>query len=291
MEKAQLRCDANVSVAPVGSDTPGRKCEIKNINSIDAVRKAITSEIERQIGELKAGRTLEQWTIEWDNDAKELRKMRSKENAVDYRFFREPNLMPVVLSPEQIRDWREELPEMPWARKQRFIDDYGLPAYDAGILTAERDLSDYFEETLRFYGGDPKKVSNWMMNELVRLINDSGIAASALKIRPKHLAEIIQMIDGGKVTPAVGKELIDLVQESGKPPSLIAEERDLTMVSDETAIREICEKIITANPKETTAYRAGKVTLLGWFTGQVMRETKGKADAKLAGKLLKQMLE
>ena len=291
MEKAQLRCDANVSVAPVGSDTPGRKCEIKNINSIDAVRRAITSEIERQIGELKAGRTVEQWTIEWDNDAKELRKMRSKENAVDYRFFREPNLMPVVLSSEQIRAWREELPEMPWTRKQRFITDYGLPAYDTGILTAERDLSDYFEETLQFYGGDPKKVSNWMMNELVRLINDSGIAVSALKICPKHLAEIIQMIDGGKVTPAVGKKMIDLVQESGKSPSLIAEERNLTMVSDEAVIREICGKIIIANPKETAAYRAGKVTLLGWFTGQVMRETKGKADAKLAGKILKQMLE
>lgn len=290
MEKAQLRCDANVSVALVGCDTPGRKCEIKNINSIDAVRKAISSEIERQIGELEAGRTVEQWTIEWDNDAKELRKMRSKENTVDYRFFREPNLMPVVLSTEQIKAWREELPEMPWARKSRFITDYRLPAYDAGILTAERDLSDYFEKTLQIYKGDPKKVSNWMMNELVRLINDSGVAASALKIRPKDLAEIIQMVDSGKVTPAVGKDLIGLVQKSGKSPLIIAEERNLTMVSDEASIREICERIINASPKETAAYRAGKKTLLGWFTGQVMRETKGKADAKLAGKILKQML-
>lgn len=291
MEKAQLRCDANVSVAPVGSDKPGRKCEIKNINSIDAVRKAVSSEIERQIHELEAGRKVEQWTIEWDNDARELRKMRSKENAVDYRFFREPNLMPVVLSGEQIRMWQEELPELPWVRKQRFIDDYRLPVYDAGILTSERDLSDYFEETLRFYRGDPKKVSNWMMNEMVRLINDRGITASALKIRPKDLAEVIQMVDEGKVTPAVGKELVDLVQESGNSPSQIAAERNLTMVSDEAAIRDICEKIIAANPKEAAAYRAGKITLLGWFTGQVMRETKGKADAKLAGRIIKQLLE
>ncbi len=290
MEKAQLRCDANVSVAPAGSGKPGRKCEIKNINSIDAVRKAIVSEIERQTRELEAGHEVEQWTIEWDNDARELRKMRSKENAVDYRFFREPNLMPVVLSQEQIEAWHEELPELPWVRKQRFITDYKLPVYDAGILTTERDLSDYFEETLNFYGGDPKRVSNWMMNEILRLVNESGTSASGLNIRPRDLAEIIQMVDSGTITAAVGKDLIDLVQQSGKAPSRIAAEKNLTVVSDEGIIRGICEKVVSSNPKEAEAFRAGKETLLGWFTGQVMRETKGKADAKLVGKILKSML-
>lgn len=291
MEKAQLRCDANVSVAHFGSDEPGRKCEIKNINSIDAVRKAISSEIERQIRELESGREVEQWTIEWDNDAKELRKMRSKENAVDYRFFREPNLMPVVLSDKQIKGWQKDLPEMPWVRKQRFILEYGLPPYDAGILTEERNLSDYYEKTLKYYHGDPKLAANWIINEILRLINDNGGDISALQIRPKDLAEIIQMVDSRSISPLIGKELVNLVQESGKTPSQITVERNLTMINDETVLREICEKIISANPKETAAYRSGRESLLGWFTGQVMHETKGKADAKLVGKIIKQLLE
>ena len=291
MEKAQLRCDANVSVAPFGSDKPGCKCEIKNINSIDAVRKAISSEIERQIRELESGREVEQWTIEWDNDAKELRKMRSKENAVDYRFFRDPNLMPVVLSDKQIKVWQKDLPEMPWVRKQRFILVYGLPPYDAGILTEERNLSDYYEKTLNYYHGDPKLAANWIINEILRLINDNGGDISALQIRPKDLAEIIQMVDSRSISPLIGKELVNLVQESGKTPSQITVERNLTMINDDTVLREICENIIKTNPKETAAYRAGKESLLGWFTGQVMHETKGKADAKLVGKIIKQLLE
>ena len=290
MEKAQLRCDANVSVAPVGSASPGKKCEIKNINSIDAVRKAITSEIERQIRELDAGRPVEQWTIEWDNDAKELRKMRSKENAVDYRFFREPNLMPVCVTDERIEAIRSELPELPLERQQRFMDEYGLAAYDARLLTAERDTADYFEETLRCCGGDPKRTANWMLNEILRLLNEHSLSAKELTVRPQALAEIICLVDDKKVSPATGKQLIDMVQESGKAPADLVKEHKLLMVSDDSLIREICERIVKSNPKEAAAYRAGKETLLGWFTGQVMRETKGKADAKLAGTILKELL-
>ena len=290
MEKAQLRCDVNISLAPKGASLPGKKCEIKNINSIDAVRKAVSSEIERQRRELEAGRQVEQWTIEWDNDARELRKMRSKENAVDYRFFREPNLMPVVVTDEMLSAVRRELPELPQDKKRRFQSQYGLPGYDAGLLTAERETSDYFEETLRLYEGDPKRVSNWMMNEILRILNDNAIRAGQLKIRPSQLAEIIRLVDAKTVSPATGKQLIGLVQESGAEPGEIVQKQGLAMVSSDDAIREICERIIQENPKETAAYLGGKETLLGWFTGQVMREMKGKADAKRTGEIFRELL-
>ena len=290
MEKAQLRCDANVSVAPENSSVPGKKCEIKNINSIDALRRAINSEISRQIHEIEAGHAVEQWTIEWDNEARELRKMRSKENAVDYRFFREPNLMPVVIPEEMIASVRRSMPELPGERKERFIARYGLPPYDAGLLTADRETADYFEETLAAYGGEPKKVSNWMMNEILRLMHGSGSPADMLGIRPGALAEIIRLVDERKVTAAVGKQLVDLVSQSGKQPGVLVREQGLGMVRDDAALREICGRIVSDHPKETAAYRAGKETLLAWFTGQVMRETKGKADPASAAALLTSFL-
>ena len=290
MEKAQLRCDANVSVAPKGADHPGRKCEIKNINSIEAVRKAVSFEIERQIRELEAGHSVEQWTIEWDNDAKELRKMRSKEDNVDYRFFREPNLMPVVISDEQIEAIRKDMPELPWDRRKRFMSEYDLPSYDARLLTADRETSEYFEDTLKAGSADPKKVSNWMMNEILRIIHSSGCGAGNLKILPEDLAVIISLVENKTVSPAVGKQLTDMVQDSGKRPAEIVREQNLAMVNDSEAIRAICGKIIAEHPKEVNSYQSGKETLLAWFTGQVMRESKGKADAKLTGQILKEML-
>ena len=290
MEKAQLRCDANVSVAPAGSGSMGRKCEIKNINSIEAVRKAVNAEIARQIRELEAGRRVEQWTIEWDNDAQELRKMRSKENAVDYRYFREPNLMPVVLTDEMIGEIRKEMPELPREKKQRFMTEYGLSEYEARLLTSERETAEYFEEVLAYYPEDPKRAANWMMNEILRLINELQLPANALKIRPRDLAAIIRMTEEKTVNVSTGKTLVDLVRKSGKDPRKIVREQNLAMVSDDEAIRAVCEKIVKDNPKEVSAYRNGKETLLGWFTGQVMRQTRGKADPKLTAAVLKEVL-
>ena len=171
-----------------------------------------------------------------------------------------------------------------------FLSDFGLPEYDAGLLTAERETADFFEETLRLYGGDPKRVSNWMLNEILRLMHDSGLSAAELKISPAALAEIIRMTDEKTVSPATGKELIDMVQQSGKSPSVLVAERGLGMVSDEEAIRMNCRQIIKNHPQEVSAYRSGKETLLGWFVGQLMRETKGRADAKTAGKIFKELL-
>ena len=291
MEKAQLRCDANVSLAPEGSPVPGRKCEIKNINSIEAVRRAVSFEIERQIRELDAGREIEQWTIEWDDEAKELRKMRSKENSVDYRYFREPNLMPVLIPDGMIEAVRKEMPELPAEKRHRFIDQYRLPEYDAKLLTQERETSEYFEETLRICGGDPKRVSNWMMNDILRIINESGMSAAELPVRPEALAEIIRLVDDKTVNISTGRALVSRVMESGKSPLEIVNEQGLGMVSDEAAIREVCVKIVTDHPTEAETYRAGKVTLIGWFTGQVMRHTRGKADPNTAAAILKELLE
>ncbi len=291
MEKAQLRADINISVAPAGSDRLGKKCEIKNVNSIEAVRAAINAETARQIRELEAGRPVEQLSIEWDNDAGELRKMRSKEDAVDYRYFREPNLMPVVVDDELLAAVTAEMPELPRERKTRFTDEYGLPAYDARILTLERDTADYFEEAVREYNGEAKRVSNWMMNEILRLANALDVPVSSLRVKPAALADILRLTDAGTVNTSTGKRLVDLVQESGKSPAELVRELGLAQVSDDGAIREVCAKIIADNPKEVSAYRAGKETLIGWFTGQVMRQMKGKADPKRTNAVLKELLD
>ena len=263
------------SIVPVGAVTAGFVTEF---------------EIARQTRELEAGQAVEQWTIEWDNDAQELRKMRSKEDAVDYRYFREPNLMPVLIPDEMIGSIRAEMPELPAEKKLRFKTDFRLPEYDAKLLTADRETADYFEEALEFYQGDPKRVSNWMMNDILRLTHETGLSAADLKIRPADLAEIIRLVDDGTVNSSTGKALIDQVQESGKKPAALVRELGLGMVTDADAIRAVCERVVSENPKEAAAYRAGKETLLGWFTGQVMRQTRGKAEPKLTAEILRELL-
>ena len=258
MERAHLRCDANVSIAPKGSKELGKRCEIKNINSIEAVRSAITNEVQRQIREVEAGNKIEQWTIEWDNDAQVLRKMRSKETAADYRYFHEPNLMPVVISPEFYEEVRKSMPELPRAKRARFMDELGLPAYDASILTADRETSEFFEMACGLYGGDTKRVSNWMMNEVLRVVNEKGVSLAELPIRAEDLVEIIKLVDAKTINTSTGKSLVDKVLETGKKPGDIVRELGLGLVSDEGAIREVCRKIVDGNPKEVAAYRGGK---------------------------------
>jgi aspartyl-tRNA(Asn)/glutamyl-tRNA(Gln) amidotransferase subunit B len=291
MEKAHLRCDANVSIAPKGSTELGKKCEIKNINSIEAVRMAINYEIERQIREINAGNKIEQWTIEWDNDTQELRKMRSKETAADYRYFREPNLMPVHISEEFLESIKNKMPELPIQRRERFISEMGLPSYDATVLTADRDTSDFFEAVCNIYDGDNKRVSNWMMNEVLRITNETGCAVSELKITAQDLADIIHMVDQKTINTTTGKNLVDMVQSSGKRPQLLVEEHGLGLVSDDSAIRAMCTKIVSDNPKEAASYRNGKESLIGWFVGQVMREMRGKADPEKAKAILLELLK
>lgn len=293
MEKAHLRCDANVSIRPKGATFLNPKTEIKNVNSITAVREAISREIERQIREVEAGHTIASWTLEWDEEAQVLRKMRSKETEADYRYFREPDLLPLVLD----EAWRSEilrlLPELPLERRQRFMVEYGLPEYDADLLTSERSLSEYFEAAVQAYlavGGEAKRLSNWMMNDVLRMLNERGLTAADLKLTPAYLVEILRMVDSGAINISTGKALLEKVQDSGQSPSAIVQAEGLAQVSDRDALRQACLEVLQENPEQVQTYRRGKTTLIGWFVGQVMKKTRGKAEPQLTKALLEELL-
>jgi len=290
MEKGHLRCDANVSIRPKGADYLNPKTEIKNVNSIVSVRDAIQTEIERQIRQVEAGNRIEAWTLEWDEAEGLLRKMRSKENLADYRYFHEPDLLPVRIDAA----WREaifvDLPELPLERRARFTRQYGLPEYDADILTGERSLSDYFEGAVQAYGGDPKRVSNWLMNDVLRMINERGLLAGDLRLVPAYLAEIIKLVDAGTINISTGKSLLENVESTGRAPAEIVQAEGLARVSDEDALRVISAGVLAENPEQVASYKAGKVTLIGWFVGQVMKKSQGKADPQLARTILEQLI-
>ena len=290
MEKGHLRCDANVSIRLKGETILNTKTEIKNVNSIDAVREAIGKEIERQTKEVEAGHRIESWTLEWDDDKGKLKKMRSKETEADYRYFREPDLLPLQVSDAWHQKILAGLPELPLQRRQRFCEAYHLPVYDADILTGERFLSDYYEQAVSAYGGDPKKVSNWMMNDILRMLNELNLTADLLKVTANYLADILKMVDSNTINNATAKTLLQKIQESGKAPRKIVEEESLGVVSDTDSIRRVVSEILAENPQEVAAYRAGKESLLGWFVGQVMRRTRGKADPNLTNQLLWDLL-
>lgn len=305
MEKGQLRCDANVSIRPAGAAELNPKTEIKNVNSIDSLRTAIETEIERQIREVSAGRAVEAWTLDWDEDEGVLRKMRAKETEADYRYFREPDLLPLQVEEELLKDIRRRLPELPLERRERVIAEYGLPAYDAEILTEERSLADYFEaavEALRVpvakgkadgpadTAGPGKLISNWMMNDVLRVLRERGLAAGQLGLPPQGLAEIVRMVEAGEITGSTGKELIEKAHESGRSPREIVQTESLARVSEEGALRDLARQVLAENPEQVATFRQGKASLVGWFVGQVMRRTGGKADAQRTRAILEQIL-
>jgi aspartyl-tRNA(Asn)/glutamyl-tRNA(Gln) amidotransferase subunit B len=290
MEKAHLRCDSNVSIRPIGANYLNPKTEIKNVNSIVAVRDAIQVEIERQIREVKAGRQIETWTLDWDEEAGVLRKMRSKETEADYRYFREPDLLPIRLDEVRLSTILASLPELPLERRARFIKNYGLPEYDADVLTGERSLSEYFENAVITYHGDPKRVSNWLMNDVLRLMNDLDLTASELLLSPSYLAEIIKMVDANTINTSTGKSLLEKVHCTGRSPIEIVQAEGLAQVSDKESIRTLCAAVLVENPEQVTSYKSGKVTLMGWFVGQVMKKSRGKADPQLVRDILEELL-
>ncbi|MCE1254478.1 MAG: Asp-tRNA(Asn)/Glu-tRNA(Gln) amidotransferase subunit GatB [Anaerolineae bacterium] len=291
MEKGHLRCDANVSIRPRGATYLNPKTEIKNVNSIESVRTAIDKEIERQIQEVQAGHRIESWTLEWDEDSGKLKKMRSKETEADYRYFREPDLLAVEMDAQWKKSILAELPEMPVERRERFLHQYELPEYDADILTSERKLSDYFENAVKAYGGDPKKVSNWLMNDILRLLNDKGLSPDQLKLTPAYLASLLRLVDAGSINASTAKSLLSRVEESGLEPAVIVEKEGLAKVSDKDAILKVCEEVINENPNEVASFKAGKDTLMGWFVGQVMRKMRGKSDPNVAREVLQDLLK
>ncbi|MFC1923743.1 Asp-tRNA(Asn)/Glu-tRNA(Gln) amidotransferase subunit GatB, partial [Chloroflexota bacterium] len=233
MEKGHLRVDGNVSIRMKGADYLNPKTEIKNVNSVVALRDAVQAEIDRQIREVEAGGQIEAWTLDWDDNAGVLRKMRSKETEADYRYFREPDLLPIRIEDDYRRTILTELPELPLERRARFIEQYELPEYDADILTGERSLSEYFETAVRSYAGDPKRVSNWVMNDVLREINERSIPANQLQLTPQYLAEIIKLVDKSAINTSTGKSLVEKVEDTGKAPAEIVQEQGLGAVSDE----------------------------------------------------------
>lgn len=291
MERGHLRCDANVSIRKKGETHLNTKTEIKNVNSIDAVRQAIIEESKRQIELVESGGRVQSFTLDYDADTGKLSKMRSKETEADYRYFREPDLLPVLLSADEIDEIKASLPEFPLQRQARFESDYALSPYDASLLTSERALSDYFEATVALYGGEPKTVANWMINELMRMMNDQGKTVSSLRLRESDLAEIISLVNGGKINAATGKELLRKVEASGKKASALVEEEGLGLVNDDEALRKAVQAVLEGAPNEVAAFRAGKESLLGWFVGQVMRGMGGKADPKRTREMLLEALQ
>jgi len=292
MEKAHLRCDANVSIRPRGAAYLNPKTEIKNVNSIVAVRQAILTEAERQEREVRAGKRVEAWTLEWDEDAGVLRKMRSKETEADYRYFHEPDLLPLNLDDAWLGAILTRLPELPLERRARFSQQYSLPEYDADILTGERSLSDYYEAAVTAYSGDPKRVSNWLINDVLRLMNDRSLQASELRLTPSYLADIIKMVDSGTVNTNTGKALLEKVETlEGRSPTEIVQTEGLAQVSDTNAIQTVCAEVLAGSPEQVASYKAGKATLIGWFVGQAMKKSLGKADPQLVRSILEQLLQ
>lgn len=289
MEEGSLRCDANVSVRPVGSRAFGTKTEIKNLNSFKALQRALAYEVERQIEVLEEGGTIVQETRTWDEGKGVTLPMRSKEYAHDYRYFPEPDLVPLVIDRDWVEDIRRSLPELPDSRRNRYIKEYGLPAYDAGVLTNTKELADYFEDCVAAYP-NPKIVSNWVMGELSKLLNASNIEIAECPVGPEQLASLLQLMDKGTISGKIAKTVFEEMFATGKDAETIVKEKGLVQISDEGAIAAIVDEVLEKNPKTVADYRAGKERALGFLVGQVMKATRGKANPNLVNKLLKEKL-
>lgn len=285
MEEGSFRCDANVSVMPVGSDTLGTRAEIKNVNSFKFVQQAIEYEIQRQIDLIEDGGTVVQETRLFDPNSGTTRSMRSKEEAHDYRYFPDPDLVPLVIGDDWVERSRRELPELPEQRQHRFMAELGLPPYDAEVLTASRALADYFEAGVAA-GGNAKAVGNWIMGEITRALNDGGTAIEACPVSPEQLAELLKLIDNGTISGKIAKTVFDEMWSNGKAPGTIVEEQGLVQVSDSGAIETIIDEIMAANAGQVEEYRGGKEKVFGFFVGQVMKASKGKANPSVVNELL-----
>jgi aspartyl-tRNA(Asn)/glutamyl-tRNA(Gln) amidotransferase subunit B len=294
MEEGSFRCDANVSVRRRGATALGTKVEIKNMNSFRSVERAIAHELRRQVRVLEEGGALFQETRLWDADREETRSMRSKEHAHDYRYFLEPDLPPVAVDEALIADVERTLPELPDARRARFVSALGLPAYDAEVLTARRDVADYFESVVRAHG-NAKAASNWVMGEILRLVRerklDDALTITEWPVAPESLAALIALVDAGTISGKIAKTVCEEMLASGKEPGAIVGEQGLTQVSDEGPIVAAIDEILAGNAAKVAEYRAGKDKLFGFFVGQVMRATGGKANPQLVNRLLAEKLQ
>jgi aspartyl-tRNA(Asn)/glutamyl-tRNA(Gln) amidotransferase subunit B len=290
MEEGSLRCDANVSIRPRGQRSLGTKAEVKNVNSFRYLEKALEYEISRQIDVIEGGGNVVQETRLWDTSTGRTHSMRSKEEAHDYRYFPEPDLPPLVVNDARIERVRATMPELPDARCRRFVSEYAIPSYDAGVLTQSAALADYFEETARA-SKNAKAASNWIMGELLRTLKERSHEIADVRIQPSALAGLIALIDTGTISTAIGKGVFAKMYESGRSAEDIVRDENLAQNSDEGALSAIVTEVLTANDEAAAQYRAGKKQTFGFLVGQVMKKSGGKANPKLASDLVKRALE
>ncbi len=289
MEEGSLRCDANVSVRRAGATEFGVKTEVKNLNSFRFLQKALAYEIERQTGVLESGGAITQETRLWDSKEQRTYGMRSKEFAHDYRYFPEPDLLPLVINEEWKEEVRRTLPELPDARKQRFMNEYALPDYDAAQLTGSKALADYFEEVAKA-SGQPKLAANWILSELLYLLKETGKEITESRVAAADLAELLDLISKGTVTGKMGKDILAEMFSSGKRAIEVMAEKGLEQISDAEQLAAVARQIIGENPAQAEQYRKGKTATLGWFVGQVMKATRGQANPQLVQEVLKKEL-
>ena len=289
-EKGQMRSDVNVSVRPVGQKELGSKVEIKNMNSFAFIQQAIEYEIDRQIDVLERGGKVSQETRGFDSDRGETFVQRTKEDAHDYRYFPEPDLMPVKIPAEQVEAWRGELPELPAQRRARYIAELGLPEYDAGVLTADKEVSDWFELTMA-RTRNAKAVSNFIMGEMMRLLSEQNLTISESKVTPEKLAEIVALIDSKTISTSAGKQVFEIIFNEGGEPKAIVEAKGLAQVSDDSALEGWADEAIANNPKAVEEYKGGKPAAINSLMGQVMKASRGKANPGAVMQMLKQKLD
>lgn len=287
MQEGSFRCDANISLRSFGQKEFGTRTELKNMNSFRHVQSALEYEIKRQRDLLLEGKTVVQETLLWNPDKNCTESMRGKEDAHDYRYFPCPDLVPIAISEEWIEEVRAQLPELPDQRKFRLMDEYGLPVYDAVLLTADRELADYFEDTVS-NGGQAKKVANWIMTELLRELKGDSI--TVCKVSPWQLASLLEMVQTRRISGKIAKTVFQLMMQSGKDPLAIVQDQNLLQVSDEGELVELVRRIIGDNPVQAEDFRNGKTKIMGFFVGQLMQRTNGKANPNLANELFNREL-
>ncbi|ELP52525.1 MULTISPECIES: Asp-tRNA(Asn)/Glu-tRNA(Gln) amidotransferase subunit GatB [Microcystis] len=289
MQEGSLRCDVNISVRKKGTKKFGTKVEIKNMNSFSAIQKAIEYEIDRQIEAIENGELIVQETRLWEEATQRTISMRKKEGSSDYRYFPEPDLPPLEVSPEQLKAWAEELPELPARKRRRYEEEFGLSPYDARVLTDDRTVAEYFE-TAVIAGANAKLVANWISQDIAAYLNNNKLMITEIALQASDLAELVKLIETGTISGKIAKEILPELLTQGGSPKALVEKKGLIQISDTSAIEKLIEEIIAAHPSELEKFRAGKTNLKGFFVGQVMKKSGGKADPKLTSQILDQKL-
>ncbi|SEO86895.1 Asp-tRNA(Asn)/Glu-tRNA(Gln) amidotransferase subunit GatB [Propionispora vibrioides] len=289
MEEGSLRCDANISLRPCGTEPFGTKAEIKNLNSFRSVQRGLEYEAARQEQVLEEGGRVIQETRSWDEAKGITLSMRSKEQAHDYRYFPEPDLVPIIVDPAKVEEIRQSLPELPDARQKRLMNDYGLSSYDASVITASKAMADYFDETVACQA-DAKSVANWLMGEVSKHLNTAGLDIEACPVTPAKLAGMIALIDKGTISGKIAKTVFEDMWSSGKDADTVVKEKGLVQISDASAIVAIVDSVIVANPQSVADFKAGKEKAIGFLVGQIMKQTKGRANPEMVNKLLRERL-